>query len=136
MKLITRDIGYAVRALLTFATHEKKIISVKDLFKGSKIPRPFLRKILQRLNKKGLLKSYKGKGGGFILAHTPDKINLCALIKIFQGPIKLTEHIFKKGPCPNIKNCNLKKKLDGIEKHIISDLESITISALLKKEVY
>ncbi len=132
MKLITRDTGYAIRALCSFAGGQKKLISVKDLFMESKIPRPFLRKILQRLNKKGLLKSYKGKGGGFILARAPDKINLCDVIKIFQGPITLTEHTFKKQTCPNIKSCNLKKKIDKIERHLIDELNSITIASLLK----
>lgn len=132
MKLITRDTSYAIRALCSFARHQKKLISVKDLFRESRIPRPFLRKILQRLNKKGLLKSYKGKGGGFVLACALDKISLCDVIEIFQGPITLTEHTFKKQTCPNIKSCNLKKKIDKIETLVIDELNCITIASLLK----
>ena len=132
MKLITRDIGYAIRALCSFARGQKKLLSVKDLVRESKIPRPFLRKILQRLNKKGLLKSYKGKGGGFILACAPDKINLSDVIKAFQGPITLTEHTFKKQACPNMKSCTLKKKIDKIERLVIDELNSITVASLLR----
>ena len=44
----------------------------------------------------------------------------------------MTEHIFKKSACPHIKTCILKKKLDVIERRVVKDLESITITSLLK----
>ena len=56
MKLITRDTDYAIRALCFIARFKKKIVSVSELVKVLKIPRPFLRKILQTLNKKRILK--------------------------------------------------------------------------------
>jgi Rrf2 family protein len=91
-----------------------------------------LRKILQILNKKGILKSYKGLGGGFLLARPRHKIFLLDLIEIFQGPLKLNECIFKKMVCPNTKRCVLKKKIDDIERYVISQLGSITIASLLR----
>ncbi len=132
MKLITRDTDYAVRALAFIATHKNEIISVKRLAGKLKIPRPFLRKILQILNKKGLLKSYKGQGGGFMLAQSINRIFLLDLIEIFQGPIKVDECIFKKRICPNIKTCKLKKRLDSIQRYVISELRNITLASLLK----
>ncbi len=132
MKLITRNTDYAIRALCCIVTHKADVVSVKELVKYLKMPRPFLRKILQKLNKKGILKSYKGKGGGFVLAVGPEKIFIGDLIRIFQGPIKLQEHTFKKKVCPQIKTCTLKKKIDVIEKHIISELNSIALISLLK----
>ena len=58
-----------------------------------------MRKILQILNKKKMLKSHKGKGGGFELSVNPDKIFLLDLVWIFQGPLKINEFI-KKGALP------------------------------------
>lgn len=130
MKLITRDTDYAIRALCYIAKHKKRIMPVADLVKTLRIPRPFLRKILQRLNKEGLLTSYKGMGGGFRLARSAAKILVTDLMKIFQGPVKLNEHIFKKGACPRIRTCALKKRLDVIEKSVITELQSITIASL------
>jgi Rrf2 family protein len=132
MKLITRDTDYAIRAICYIAKHKKEIISVANLVKELKIPRPFLRKILQKLNKKKLLKSHKGIGGGFALSRPPKKIMLVDLIKIFQGNVKFCEHIFKKGICPHIRTCALKKRLDLVEKHVVSELKSITIKSLSK----
>lgn len=132
MKLITRDTDYAIRALVYIAARKKAIVSVKDLVKDLKIPRPFLRKILQKLNKHKLLKSYKGKGGGFKLAYNPEDIHLTDLIKIFQGDVRLVDHVFKKRTCQNIKTCVLKKRLDVIEKHMVEQLKDINIALLMK----
>jgi len=133
MKLITRDTDYAVRALCFITKTKDKIVSVSDLVKDLKIPRPFLRKILQILNRKGILISYKGIGGGFLLAASPNKINLVDLIEIFQGPLRLNECLFKKNICPDKKICTLRQKINGIEKYVISELQSITIATLVRR---
>lgn len=132
MNLITRNTDYAIRALCYIVKSNKDIVSVKELVEGLKMPRPFLRKVLQELNKKGILRSYKGKNGGFVLATRPDKIYIGKLIEIFQGPIKLQEHTFKKKICPEIESCVLKKKIDVMEKYTISRLNSLSIASLLK----
>jgi len=131
MKLITRDTDYAVRALCFIAKCEREIVPVSELNRNLRIPRPFLTKILQILNKKRLLRSYKGKGGGFMLALAPNKIFLADLIGIFQGSLKLNECIFKKRICPDIKTCKLKKRIDNIQKQVISELKDITLASLL-----
>jgi Rrf2 family protein len=131
MKLVTRDTDYAVRALCFIAESKEKIVPVSTLVNKLKIPQPFLRQILQVLNKKGILKSYKGLRGGFQLAISPRQIFLVELIKIFQGPLKLNECIFKKKICPNKNICSLRAKINTIEKEVILKLGSITVASLL-----
>ena len=133
MKLITRDTDYAIRALCCFARNRRDRVSVSEMVKELKISRPFLRKILQVLNKKGLLKSYKGQGGGFNLRIKPSKISLIDIIEIFQGRVKINECTFNKKVCPNIKTCKIKKKIDGIQKHVVSELMGIRLDSLIKK---
>ena len=130
MRLINRNTDYAVRPLSYIARQKEKVVSVSELVSELKMPRPFLRKILQVLNKEGLLKSYKGSGGGFSLAKARDKIFLFDLIKTLQGPVKFNECIFRKSFCPDVKNCALKKKIEEIEKYVVSQLQSITIASL------
>lgn len=133
MKLITRDTDYAVRALCHIAKKKNKVVSVAEMVKELKMPKPFLRKILQILNKKGALKSYKGQGGGFVLAEPADKIFLVDLIKTFQGPLKLNDCLFKKKLCPNRGVCALRNKISSIEENVISELTPITISSLIER---
>jgi len=132
MSLINRNTDYATRAICFMAKNNKSRTSVVDLVRELRIPRPFLRKILQTLNKKGILKSYKGKDGGFILAESADKIFLIDLMHIFQGKLKLNGCLFKKRICPNIKTCSLREKLRKIEEYVVSELEAINIASLIK----
>ncbi|MFC1709025.1 RrF2 family transcriptional regulator [Candidatus Omnitrophota bacterium] len=132
MKLITRDTDYAVRALCYIAKQKKGVIPVTQLVKNLRVPRPFLRKILQILNKKGILESHKGQRGGFRLFRSPNKIFIVDLIKIFQGSFTLNECFLKKMTCPHKKSCQLKKKVDDIEKVVLSELKIISIASLIK----
>lgn len=132
MKLITRDTDYCLRALLYMAREKKRLVSVSELVRALKIPRPFLRKILQALNKKGVLASQKGSGGGFRLVKPAKDLYLLDVANIFQGKIKLNECLFKKKICPNIRNCRLKKELDNIEEYVYERLQAISIATLLK----
>jgi Rrf2 family protein len=135
VKLITRNTDYAVRALCCIAEQKQEVISADQLVKSLEMPRPFLRKILQTLNKEGLLNSSKGKDGGFALAVSPGEITLTDIMKIFQGSIRLNECKFKKSDCPYRSECLLKKKIDEIEKEVMAKLKAITIASIIKKEV-
>ncbi|MEK6714958.1 MAG: Rrf2 family transcriptional regulator [Candidatus Omnitrophota bacterium] len=131
MKLINRDTDYAVRALCVIAREGGRLVSVTRLVKGLKIPRPFLRKILQVLNKKGILKSRKGKRGGFRLNFSLEKILLTDLIEAFQGPLRLNECIFKKKICPDRGACVLRMRISAIEEYVVSELKAITLASLV-----
>ncbi len=132
MKLISRNTDYAVRAVCYIARQDKRMVSVAELVKALGIPRPFLRKILQVLNKKRILISNKGSGGGFKLARKEEKIFLSELMEAFQGPFKLNECTFKKELCPNRKFCWLKNKIDIIEDKVLSELSTVSIDSILK----
>ena len=131
MKLITRDTDYAMRALCVMAKQRGKVISVEEVVYETEIPRPFLRKILQILNKKRVIRSYKGKNGGFMLSKNPNSISIADIINVFQGTVNLSEHVFKKGQCPRMQKCNLKKRLDKIEVMVRRELHIITIASLM-----
>ncbi|MBI5747565.1 MAG: Rrf2 family transcriptional regulator [Nitrospinae bacterium] len=133
MKLITRDTDYAIRALCFMAENENGVTSVSELVQKLKIPGPFLRKILQALNKKGVLASFKGKSGGFKLRRKPKEIFITDLIEVFQGPLKLNRCIFKKKLCPSMDKCILKKRIGEIEQRVVSELGLITVASLLRR---
>jgi Rrf2 family protein len=131
MKLVTRDTDYAVRALCCIAGKRNGLVTVGELVKELKIPRPFLRKILQELAREGIVRSEKGVGGGFELSLPVSKIKLSRLIEIFQGRVEMSDCLFKKKICPNRSTCPLKKKIDGIGKYVQDQLNDITIGSLL-----
>ncbi len=129
MKLITKKTDYTIRAFCYMAKKRERV-TVTELANNLKIPRQFLRGILQELEKKRMVKSFRGKGGGFNLALPPDKIFLTRLIEIFQGPINLNECMIREKICPDVMTCLVKKKIEQISRYIVSELEAITIETL------
>ena len=134
MKLITRDIDYAVRALIYLADNKsEETVPVPELVDELGITRPFLRKIMQLLAKAGIVRSHKGNKGGFRLIKKPEDIYLKDLIEIFQGKFSLNECLLNKGICPNKGNCILKDRVDGIEEKVKIELGSIDLRSLIKR---
>jgi len=130
MKLITRNTDYALRALCYMAK-KKNIVSVDALVEKLGVPRPFMRKILQQLNKKEVLESYKGQGGGFKLKVPARKIYLTRIMQIFQGHVGLNGCFLKKEACPNRGACLLRKKIHSIEDNVLGELRKINIASLI-----
>jgi len=134
MNFISRDTDYAIRALAYMAKMAKKkkdVFTVDEIVKKEHLPERFLRRILQKLAKEGVLRSYKGKEGGFSLARSPRDIRLTDIIKVFQGEVDLTNCFLKGKICPDIKTCALRKKLKEIGRGLDRELKDITITSLV-----
>ncbi|OGF49490.1 MAG: hypothetical protein A2231_01700 [Candidatus Firestonebacteria bacterium RIFOXYA2_FULL_40_8] len=129
--LITRSTDYAVRALKYLAEKGKEA-SAAELTQKLKIPRAFMRKIMQLLGKNGFVESRKGPGGGFLLLKKPEEIFLIELIKLFQGQVCLNECVFKKKVCVNKSSCFLSKKLGEIEEYAYLVLSRINLKEIME----
>lgn len=134
MRFITRDTDYALRALTFMAgalkRENKKIVTVEDILKEEKLPRVFLRRILQKLAEKGILASYKGKTGGFSFSKPPKTITLADVIVVYQGEIDLTNCFLQGKICPNRAKCKVRKKMKAINANVIKELAGINIEEL------
>ena len=131
MKLITRNTDYALRAICYIAK-QSKVVTVAELVKVLGVPRPFMRKILQRLSKEKVLESYKGQAGGFKLKISPKNIFVIQIMRIFQGQVGLSECFLKKSICPNRGKCILRKKIRVIENNALGQLKQINIASLIE----
>ncbi len=132
MKMITRDTDYAIRALVYMANDPDRLTTVQELVDALKMPGPFSRRILQKLSRHGILRSVKGKGGGFTLQASLKRVRLSQLMEVFQGPLNTVSCMFKKRICPNTRTCPLRGRMKCLERKIMNELESITIASLIK----
>lgn len=131
MKLLNREVDYAVRALVLMARNNRPTVSVAQMQGEVGVNRPFLRKILQKLHKAGILQASKGKGGGFNPARAPENIRLSDLITALQGPLKLNDCFFRKKLCQNHPTCLLRRRVGEVELRLAAEMERITIKDLI-----
>ncbi|MEL7188274.1 MAG: Rrf2 family transcriptional regulator [Pseudomonadota bacterium] len=80
---------------------EDRGISVDALAEFFEVPSAYLSKQMQLLRRAGVVRSVRGKGGGYRLARGVDAITLLDIVTAIEGPMpafRCTE-IRQKGPC-------------------------------------
>lgn len=109
MKVSTRG-DYACRALLSLALHDDGTpTSVRDVAERTGLPQPYLEQILLALKGAGLVRSKRGVGGGYVLAHAPADITLAAIVSAVDGPIEVGDfgQPHQNGACDHEGQCVL-----------------------------
>lgn len=132
---ITQEADYALRIILFLS----KIgidsrVDAKSISESEGVPSRFTLKILRKLTKAGLTKSYRGVGGGYSLDKNPESITMKDVIEAIDGPIYINKCIFDKEYCNlhRTNTCDIHKALNNVRKTLIEELESINFKNLIK----
>jgi Rrf2 family protein len=91
-----------------------------------------LAKVCQRLSRRGLLKTVRGKAGGFRLAQRPERIRLVQVIEGLEGPLRADGCLLKKSRCGHAGDpaCIFGPRLDRIQKDIVAYFRATRLSSL------
>lgn len=88
MRLSTRG-RYAVMAMVELAHHGNgKPISLADIAEREEISLAYLEQLFAKLRRAGLVKSVRGPGGGYLLAHSRDDTRIADIILAVDEPIR------------------------------------------------
>ncbi|MDR3228969.1 MAG: Rrf2 family transcriptional regulator [Puniceicoccales bacterium] len=84
---ISSKLEYAFRALARIACSygTKELAHIEELARAEEIPQNYLIQILNELRVGGLLKSKRGKSGGYQLAKAPSEITLAAIATVIDS---------------------------------------------------
>src|SRR2546423_8239142 len=97
---------YAIRGLAELATRNPTgPVMLDELVRGSDLPRDFLAKVFQKLVRGGVLKSAKGRGGGFSLPRPPHEITLMQIVQAIDGPQTLDQCVVGLERCSDQMPC-------------------------------
>lgn len=79
---------YAVRAMVQLATVEPgRLVKADDLAKAQSIPPQFLVDILSDLRTDRLVRSHRGRDGGYELARGAGQISVADVLRCIDGPL-------------------------------------------------
>ena len=88
MLTISNKSRYGIAALLALAEfYNSGLLQIKDLASRCDIPHQFLEQIFNRLGKAGIVKSTRGKNGGYELAKPPGHITVLHIVNALEGDI-------------------------------------------------
>lgn len=132
--LITRASEYAILSLIVLSKSNSPMDS-ETLSKQLSISKSFLAKILQGLAKNGILKSYKGVKGGFVLDVDPAKISMLKIMSSVEGKAPAVfdcASSIKDCPSDKADICSIWPFLNKLQGKIDTFLEALTLADILE----
>lgn len=114
--MLSHKARYALRALVELAREDAGQLTAADLSSRADAPRKFLEAILLELSRRGLVRSRRGKFGGYALGRPADSITFAEVIRVIDGPLALAPCVsrtaFRKcDDCPDLSTCSLREAL-------------------------
>lgn len=91
------------------------------------IPKEFLAKVLQKLARAGLIRSYRGTQGGYRLARTADNITVADVIEVLEGPVALAECGCGPDSCREEPACEVRAAMQEIQEEIRGVFSGVTL---------
>jgi len=138
MLTISSKSRYGLAALLALAEfYNSGLLQIKDIASRCNIPHQYLEQIFNRLGKTDIIKSTRGKNGGYKLAKPPEQITVLQIVTALEGDIEFvpksansndvivelfqeTEEKLKKILSVNL--ADLVSKQQSLQKNVIYDI--------------
>ncbi len=98
---ISEAANLALHAGILLARAEGQPLSARSMAGTLEVSYDHLAKVLQRLDRAGLVKATRGPGGGFSLAKKPGSIRLVDLYEAIDGKLAVSRCLFGRRVCFN-----------------------------------
>lgn len=133
MQAISQASEYATRALTYLAQRRGEGYHLaRTIAEDIQLPAPFLSKILVTLVGRGILKSQRGRGGGFCLVREPAEITLYAIIDSQEDLSRPRACMLGQDECSDERACPMHEFWSNASAQWLSRLESTTLKDLVQ----
>lgn len=130
--MISPTAEYALRAVVALAQRYDEAMTNPQLSEATRVPGPYLSKVLQTLVRGEIVRSQRGTGGGFRLARPPEEINVLEVVNVVDPvrrirscPLGLRSH--------GVNLCPLHRRLDNVAASMEQAFGATTIAELLSE---
>ena len=138
MKMSAQE-EYGLRCLLRLGREGAgRSLTIADLSKQEGISAANVAKMMRILRRAGLVRSTRGKEGGYTLAHAPEAINVGEALAILGGRLfdsRFCErHAGAVRLCTNTPDCSIRSVWRVIQELLDGVLGAMTLKDLLRSE--
>lgn len=133
--LITRECDYAVRIIRALAAGEKSCVN--QICEKEELTPAFVYKILKKLEKKEIVKSYRGSNGGYALQKDIYDLYLLDIYLAVEPEFYMIECMNPEKPCVHNEcgdGCKVHNELCRIQKSLIKELKARSIGEIMSGE--
>jgi Rrf2 family protein len=138
MKLSSQE-EYGLRCLLQLArSGAGAALTIAELSEREGISAPNVAKIMRILRRAGLVRSTRGKSGGYHLARPAAEVRALDVLAALGGrlfdPGFCDRHAGVEAHCLNTRDCSIRPVLRGLQDAVDQVLEELTLASLLASE--
>jgi len=132
--LLSQKARYALHALIVLAQHDgEEPMQIADVAEEARVPRKFLEQILVDLKRRGIVRSQRGRAGGYFIGKNPKDISFADVIRTIDGPLALAPCVsvtayHKCDDCVDEATCSIRKVLMAARDATADVLEARTIA--------
>ena len=126
---------YSLRLVLHLAKayYQGAPVSLQEVSSQEKISLKYLEQLVVPLRKKKIVKSLRGRNGGYIMIKNPNKVTIRDVIWLYSDNPYLVDCLAGQGHCYLEKKCLSKQVWVEVQKSIENTLKGITLEDLIKK---
>ena len=133
MKLSTRS-RYGMRLMLALGMNNSKApMFLKDIARAEEISEKYLSQIIIPLKARGLVNTFRGAHGGYILNRPANEIRLKEVIETLEGDLHLVDCVTNPSLCNRSKECVTRDVWDEMSSLLLDFLDKFTLEDLIKK---
>ena len=131
--MLSQKCKYALQALLSLALQPtQELLLVSDIAERETLPKKFLEAILLELNRHGLVRSRRGRGGGYALAKPADLITFGQVVRIIDGPLAplscVSVNYYRRcDGCKDEQSCDIRKVMRRVRDAIAAELDNTSL---------
>ena len=130
---LTQATDYGMAAILYLSQRNgDRNYSIDEISRSTEIPEEFLRKIFQVMVKSGIIRSFKGRGGGVSLARSPEDITVAEIVEPLGEQMGLVRCLREGEYCPRSNECKASIFWRRIQENLFEVLEKTTIKDVLE----
>jgi len=137
MKLSSQE-EYGLRCLLQLARAGDVSLTISEMSEREGISAPNVAKIMRILRRAGLVRSTRGKDGGYTLARPAAAIRALDVLASLGGRLFDTgfcdRHAGVERHCLNTRDCSIRPVLSGLQQAVDQVLGELTLASLLPSE--
>ncbi len=127
---ISEAASLALHSMIILAKNQNRLVSVKEIAQELDVSANHLSKVMQRLNKAGLIDSIKGYNGGFKLIEKPENINFLKIYELIDGKLSDCSCLLSKHHCKG--DCILSDLVVSVNKQVRDKFEKTKLSEFVK----
>jgi len=124
---------YAVMAIVEVARQsDARPISLGDISSRLELSLAYLEQLFLKLRRKGLVRSVRGPGGGYVLGRDADAISIGEVMAAVHESVRMTRCLSEGDGCVASRRCNTHFLWDALGAHIEQFLATATLADVLR----